>query len=72
MRIALGLPAGISDGHGAACWDLPTPWVWEAVPLLPAWKPANSMQWVLCWEDLEVTVGLAMRQVAVKWSTTGE
>jgi hypothetical protein len=30
MRIALGLPAaGISDGPGAACWDLPTPWVWE-------------------------------------------
>jgi hypothetical protein len=28
------------------------PW---AVPLLPAWKLANSMQWVLCWEDLEVT-----------------
>jgi hypothetical protein len=25
MRIALGLPAGISDGPGAACWDLPTP-----------------------------------------------
>jgi hypothetical protein len=29
MRIALGLPAGISDGPGAACWDLPTPWVWK-------------------------------------------
>jgi hypothetical protein len=27
----------------------------RAVPLLPAWKLANSMQWVLCWEDLEVT-----------------
>ena len=25
VRIALGLPAGISDGPGAACWDLPTP-----------------------------------------------
>jgi hypothetical protein len=27
----------------------------RAVPLLPVWKLANSMQWVLCWEDLEVT-----------------
>jgi hypothetical protein len=27
----------------------------RAVPLLPAWKLTNSMQWVLCWEDLEVT-----------------
>jgi hypothetical protein len=26
----------------------------RAVPLLPAWKLANSMQWVLCWEDLDV------------------
>jgi hypothetical protein len=25
------------------------------VPLLPAWKLANIIQWVLCWEDLEVT-----------------
>jgi hypothetical protein len=25
----------------------------RAVPLLP-WKLANSMQWVLCWEDVEV------------------
>jgi hypothetical protein len=24
----------------------------RAVPLMPAWKLANSMQWVLCWEDL--------------------
>ena len=32
MRIALGLPAGISDGPGAACWDLPTPWVWRSDP----------------------------------------
>jgi hypothetical protein len=29
MRVALGLPAGISDGPGAACWDLPTHWVWK-------------------------------------------
>ena len=27
----------------------------RAVLLMPAWKLANSMQWVLCWEDLEVT-----------------
>ena len=30
MRIALGLPAGTSDGPpGAACWHPPTPWVWK-------------------------------------------
>jgi hypothetical protein len=27
----------------------------RAVPLMPARKWANIMQWVLCWEDLEVT-----------------
>jgi hypothetical protein len=27
----------------------------RTVPLLPAWKLANSMQWVLCWGGLEVT-----------------
>jgi hypothetical protein len=28
----------------------------RAVPLLPAWKLANSMYLVLCWEDLEVCI----------------
>jgi hypothetical protein len=37
----------------------------RAVPLLPAWKLANSMQWVLCWGDLEVT-GPAVQRGYVK------
>jgi hypothetical protein len=40
--------AGYSESGGEA-----RPVRARAVPLLPAWKLANSMQWVLCWEDLD-------------------
>jgi hypothetical protein len=45
----------VRDNPGSSGGVLVKPVRTRVVPLLPAWKLANSMQWVLCWKNLEVT-----------------